>query len=194
MWRVNSSHVKRPHGLLVHKTAEQMKAAVTETQAYKRKYEKLNADYELMNLHCDMPRRISELELENLATWASQHERRRRSARPDDRRAETAKRKKRPPRKGRKETPTRWLPLMRRRVRVKTSFLDDIAFTTVVAEKTAEQIKAAVTETQACKRKYDKLKPYYELLNLHFDIRRRRAKNEPTRDLELENLARWAIQ
>ena len=88
---------------------------------------------------------------------------------------------------------------MRRRVRVKTSFLDDIAFTTTVADKKDEQIKAAVTETQAYKRKYEKLKADYELMNLHCDMRRRnhsirRAKSEPTRDLELENLAKWASQ
>ena len=56
---------------------------------------------------------------------------------------------------------------MRRRVRVKTSFLDDIAFTTAVAKKTAEQMKSAVMETFACKGKYEKLKADYELMNLH---------------------------
>ena len=88
---------------------------------------------------------------------------------------------------------------MRRRVRVKTSFLDDIAFTTAVADKTAEQMKSAVTETYAYKRKYEKLKADYELMNLHCDMPRRnhnirQATNEPTRDLELENLAKWASQ
>ena len=88
---------------------------------------------------------------------------------------------------------------MRRRVRVKTSFLDDISLTTAVADKRAEQMKAAVTETQAHKRKYEKLKADCELMNLHCDMRRRnhsirRAKNEPTRDMELENLAKWASQ
>ena len=47
---------------------------------------------------------------------------------------------------------------MRRRVRVKTSFLDDIAFTAAVADKKAEQLNAAFADKQAANMKCEKLK------------------------------------
>ena len=67
---------------------------------------------------------------------------------------------------------------------MKTSFLDDMAFTTTsVADKTAEQMKSAVMETFACKGKYEKLKADYELMNLHCHCDMPQRNHNKTREM-----------
>ena len=140
----------------------------------------------------------------------SRNERRRTQGRTD-RSAETANRKPRPSEKGRKRTPTEWLPLIRRRVRTKTSFMDDIAFTAAVAGKRKAEIELRKVEIANNKKLRSELRKV-EIANdaklrsatkraeqlkadlRHHSVSIRRAHDEPRRDLALEQLAQFARQ